>query len=46
MKMYVGVNVRLHVLLASALVGGEWSASRPGRFALEERTPVAHLIGG
>jgi hypothetical protein len=27
--------------LTSALVGGEWSASRPGRF-----TPSTHWIGG
>jgi hypothetical protein len=31
MKMYEGVDVEIHVFLASALVGAEWSASRPGR---------------
>jgi hypothetical protein len=30
--------------LTSALVGGEWSDSRPGRFAPEKRTPGTHCI--
>jgi hypothetical protein len=30
----------------SALEGGEWSASRPGRFIPRERTPGIHWIGG
>jgi hypothetical protein len=34
-----------HVFLTSALVGGERSASRPGRFTPEERTPDTHWIG-
>jgi hypothetical protein len=29
----------------SALDGGEWSASRPGRFTPRERAPVTHWIG-
>jgi hypothetical protein len=29
-----------------ALVGGEWSASRPGHFASGERAPGTHWIGG
>jgi hypothetical protein len=29
----------------SALVGGEWAASRLGRFTLEERAPGTHWIG-
>jgi hypothetical protein len=29
----VAVDVQLHLFLASALDGGEWSASRSGRFA-------------
>jgi hypothetical protein len=29
----------------SALVGGEWSTSRPGRFTPGERAPGTHLIG-
>jgi hypothetical protein len=29
-KAYVGVDVEIHVFLAAALVGCEWSATRPG----------------
>jgi hypothetical protein len=32
--------------LTSALDGGEWSASRPGRFTPKERAPGIHWIGG
>jgi hypothetical protein len=32
--------------LTSTLDGGEWSASRPGRFAPRERAPDTHWIGG
>jgi hypothetical protein len=32
--------------LTSALDGGEWSASRPGRFTPKERTPGTHWVGG
>jgi hypothetical protein len=32
--------------LTSALDGGEWSASRPGRFTPRERAPGSHWIGG
>jgi hypothetical protein len=32
--------------LTSALDGGEWSASHPGRFTPRERTPGTHWIGG
>jgi hypothetical protein len=32
--------------LTSALDGGEWSASCPGRFTPRERTPGTHWIGG
>jgi hypothetical protein len=32
-------------ILTSALVGGEWSASRPGRFAPGEITRGTHCIG-
>jgi hypothetical protein len=32
--------------LTSALDGGEWSASRPGRFTRRERAPRIHWIGG
>jgi hypothetical protein len=31
-------------LLTSALDGGEWSASRPGRFIHRDRAPVVHWI--
>jgi hypothetical protein len=41
MKAYGGVDVYTRVFLTSALVGGEWSASRPGRF-----TPGTHCIEG
>jgi hypothetical protein len=32
--------------LASALDGGEWSASRPGRFNFKEVVPGTHWIRG
>jgi hypothetical protein len=32
MKVYVGVDVEIHIFLTSALVGGKWCASRPGRW--------------
>jgi hypothetical protein len=41
MKTYGGVDVYIHIFLTSALVGGEWSASRPCRFI-----PGTHFIGG
>jgi hypothetical protein len=41
MKAYGGLDVYIHIFLTSALVGGEWSASRPARF-----TPGTHWIGG
>jgi hypothetical protein len=37
MKAYGEVD---HTFLTSALAGGEWSASRPGRLNPGERTPV------
>jgi hypothetical protein len=46
MKAYKGVDVQTHVFLTSALVGVEWSASRPGRFTLEGRDPGTHWIAG
>jgi hypothetical protein len=36
----------MHIFLTSALAGGEWSASRPGRFTPGERGPGTHCIGG
>jgi hypothetical protein len=41
MKVYGGVDVLIHIFLTSALVGGEWSASRPGRFTPGKELPVA-----
>jgi hypothetical protein len=37
-KTYGGVDVYTHVFLTSALVGGEWLASRLGRFTPVERS--------
>jgi hypothetical protein len=33
-------------IVTSALDGGEWSASRPGRFTPRKRAPGIHWIGG
>jgi hypothetical protein len=41
MEAYGGVDVQIHDFLTSALVVGEWSASRPGHF-----TPGTHWIRG
>jgi hypothetical protein len=43
---YGGVDVWIHIFLTSALVGGEWSASHPGRFTSGERALGTLLIGG
>jgi hypothetical protein len=40
------VYVEIQILLTTALVGGEWSTSRPGRFTPGERAPYTHWIGG
>jgi hypothetical protein len=45
-KTYGGVEVYLHAFLISALDGGEWSASHPGRYTNRERSPDTHWIGG
>jgi hypothetical protein len=45
MKTYGGANVYVHIFLTSAMVGGEWSASRPGRFTPGERAPGIYWIG-
>jgi hypothetical protein len=42
MKTYGGMVVHIHVFLTSALVGCEWSASGPCRFALRERASGTH----
>jgi hypothetical protein len=46
MKAYGGVDVYIHIFFTSALAGGEWSASRPGRFIPGERASGTHWIGG
>jgi hypothetical protein len=46
MKTYGGVDVYIHVFFTSALVGGEWSASRPGRFTPGEGAAGTHCIRG
>jgi hypothetical protein len=46
MKAYGEVDVQMDILLTLALAGGEWSASRPGRFTPGQRAPGAHWIGG
>jgi hypothetical protein len=46
MKAYGGVDVYVNIFLNSAVVGGEWSDSRPGCFTPAERTPGAHWVGG
>jgi hypothetical protein len=40
MKTREGVDVQIHVLFVLTLVGGEWSALRPGRLIPWERTPA------
>jgi hypothetical protein len=40
------MNVYIHIFLTSALVEGEWSASRPSRFAPGERASDTRTIGG
>jgi hypothetical protein len=40
MMTYREVDVQIHILLTSALVGGEWPASRPCRFTPEKEPPV------
>jgi hypothetical protein len=46
MKAYGRVDVQFHIFLTSALVGGEWSVSRPRRFTPRERAPGTHWLGG
>jgi hypothetical protein len=40
------VDAKMQILFTSALVGGEWSASRTSRFTHEERAPALHWIRG
>jgi hypothetical protein len=46
MKAYMGMDIQIYVFLSLELAGGEWSASRPGRFTPKEGTPVTQWIGG
>jgi hypothetical protein len=46
MNKYGRVDVQIHVFLVSALVGGEWSASRPRHFTPGESVSDVHWIGG
>jgi hypothetical protein len=46
MKAYSEWRYSSTYSLNSALDGGEWSASRPGRFTPRERAPGTHWIGG
>jgi hypothetical protein len=46
MKTFGGVVVETHDFLTSTLVGGEWKASRHGRFTPGERATDTHSIGG
>jgi hypothetical protein len=46
MKAYGGVQVEIDIFLTSALVGGEWSASRPCHFTPGERVPDTRWLGG
>jgi hypothetical protein len=43
MKAYLGVDVKIHIFWTSAQAGGEWSASRPGRFNPGESSPQTGL---
>jgi hypothetical protein len=46
MKAYWGSGGIAPRTLTSARDGGEWSASRPGRFTPRKRAPCTHWIGG
>jgi hypothetical protein len=46
MKAYGEVEIWIHIFLTSALAGGEWSASRPGRFTPGKRDHGTHWTGG
>jgi hypothetical protein len=45
MKTWWGIEAHLHAFLTSVLDGGDWSASRPGRFTHEERVPLYPMDG-
>jgi hypothetical protein len=46
MNVYETVDVFIHTFLTSAVARGEWSDSRPGRFAPRETPSSTHCIGG
>jgi hypothetical protein len=49
MKVYGRVYLEIHVFLSSALVEGQWSASRPGRFTHRRKSPryeLDKMLGG
>jgi hypothetical protein len=46
MKAYGGMDVYIHIFFTSALAGGDWSASHPGRFTPRETVPGKHWIRG
>jgi hypothetical protein len=46
MKAYGRMDVYIQIFLTSALAGGKWSASRPGRFKFGERAASTRWIGG
>jgi hypothetical protein len=45
-KAQRGESVLIRIFLNSAIIGVEWSGSRPGRFILGERSIYTHWIGG
>jgi hypothetical protein len=40
------MDVQIHIFLTSAIVGGEWSTSRPSLFTPAEKAAVTHWVGG
>jgi hypothetical protein len=40
-----GVEIQLHSFITSAVVGGEWPTSWPGRFTSRERASVGRRAG-
>jgi hypothetical protein len=42
----VGMDVQVHVFFTFALVGGEWSSSRPAALPPGERARGTHCVGG